>query len=238
MRIAMWSGPRNISTALMRSFGSRDDCYVTDEPLYAHFLKETGKDHPGRDEVIAHHESDWRKVAKWLTGEIPEGKSVWYQKHMTHHLLPRIERDWLDGLTHAFLIRDPKPMLISLAKVLKEPQLEDTGLPQQVELFRRTCDRIGRTPPVVDSKDVLVDPRRALSSLCAALGIPFSEKMLKWEKGRRPTDGIWAKHWYKAVEASTEFEAYAERDEEVPDRLLRTLDACIPLYEELAAATA
>ncbi len=236
MHIAMWSGPRNISTAMMRSFGNRADCHVADEPLYAHFLKVTHKDHPGADEVIAHQESDWRKVASWLTGPIPDGKSIWYQKHMTHHLLPDIERGWLDALTHAVLIRDPKPMLISLAKVLKEPLLEDTGLPQQVELFRRVKSQLGHTPPVVDSKDVLLDPRATLGTLCDALRIPFDDRMLAWPAGRRATDGVWAKHWYKAVEASTGFEPYSERDEPLPPRLAPLLDACLPLYAELHAA--
>lgn len=236
MRIAMWSGPRNISTAMMRAFGNRDDCFVTDEPLYAHYLKVTGKDHPGAAEVIAAHPSDWRKVAAWLTGPIPNGRAIWYQKHMSHHLLPEIERDWLDALTHAFLIREPKAMLISLAKVLKEPRLEDTGLPQQVELFRRVKTRLGGNPPVVDSKDVLLDPRRALGALCDALRIPYSERMSSWPKGRRETDGVWAKHWYAAVEASTGFEPYVERDEPLPSRLAPVLDACLPLYEELRAA--
>ena len=235
-RIAMWSGPRNVSTALMRSFGNREDCYVSDEPLYAHYLRVTGKDHPGREEVIAAQEGDWRKVADHLVGAIPQGRALWFQKHMAHHLLREIDRGWLARLDHAFLIRDPKAMLLSLSKVLARPELEDTGLPQQVELFRATRERLGATPPVVDSAGLLRDPRRMLEALCAALGIAFSERMLSWPEGTRPTDGVWAKHWYSAVEASTKFEAPKERDEPLPPRLMPLLERCIPLYSELHAA--
>ncbi|HEX6984335.1 MAG TPA: hypothetical protein VF170_03110, partial [Planctomycetaceae bacterium] len=140
LRLAVWSGPRNISTAMMRSWGNRSDTVVVDEPLYAHYLKVTRLPHPGADEVLAHHESDWRKVAEFLTGPVPGGKRIFYQKHMAHHLLPEIGRDWLSRLTHVFLIRDPKEMLTSLMKVLPEPRVEDTGLPQQVELFERVRD--------------------------------------------------------------------------------------------------
>src|SRR5262245_8418502 len=162
VRIAMWSGPRNISTALMRSFGNRPDTYVSDEPFYAHYLADTGKDHPGREEVIAHHESDWREVARALTGPIPEGKAVWYQKHMSHHLLSHMERDWMLGLPHAFLIRSPREMLASLAQVLDEPVLTDTGLPQQVALYDWVEARTGNHPPVIDAREVLEDPARML----------------------------------------------------------------------------
>ena len=181
IRIAMWSGPRNISTAMLRSWGSRADSYVTDEPLYSHYLDQTEVDHPGRDEVIAHHERDWQKVVAWLTGPVPEGRAIWYQKHMAHHLLPQIDRSvagWLSGLTHAFLIREPREMLTSLAKVTPNPKLADTGLPQQLELFEQVRERLGTVPPVVDSKDVLQDPRRALGRLCEVLSVPWDEAML------------------------------------------------------------
>ena len=152
-RIAMWSGPRNISTALMRSWGSRPDSFVTDEPLYAHYLNETHAPHPGADEVIAHGETDWRKVVAYLTGPIPGGKSIWFQKHMSHHLLPHLELAWLDDVINCFLIRDPRAMLTSLIAVTPHPQLPDTGLPQQVQLFERMRQRTGETPPVIDSRD-------------------------------------------------------------------------------------
>jgi hypothetical protein len=233
LRIAMWSGPRNISTAMMRSWGNRPDTVVCDEPLYAHYLQQTGKHHPGSAEVLAHHETDWRAVAAELTGPIPNGKSIYYQKHMTHHLLPAIEREWLDRLTHCFLIREPEAMLASLAAKLDSPALEDTGLPQQVELFERVCAR-GVTPPVIDSSDVLRDPRGTLELLCAALEIPFTDAMLEWPAGRRETDGIWARHWYESVEASTGFAPPVARTVELSPALSPVLDACRPLYDRLA----
>jgi Sulfotransferase domain len=235
VRIAMWSGPRNISTAMLRSFGSRPDTAVTDEPLYAHYLKVTGVAHPGRDDVLAAHETDWRKVAAWLTGPVPGGRAVWYQKHMAHHLLPTIDRAWLDGLTHAFLIREPDAMLVSLVKTFPGAGLADTGLPQQCEIFDRVADSKGRAPPVVLASDVLEDPRGMLTALCSALGISYFPQMLSWPPGPRPTDGVWAPHWYAAVEASTGFEPYRRQAIELPDSLRPLLDACRPWYEKLYA---
>jgi hypothetical protein len=171
LRIAMWSGPRNISTAMLRSWGNRPDTYVCDEPLYAHYLAVTGIDHPGAQEVIEHHERDWRKVVAWLTGPVPEGKPIFYQKQMTHHLLPEIDRGWLDEVENCFLIRDPREMLTSLALKLERPTLNDTGLVQQVEIFEQVREQTGRVPPVVDSRDVLQDPEGVLTLLCGALGI-------------------------------------------------------------------
>ncbi len=233
LRIAMWSGPRNISTAMLRSWGNRPDTFVCDEPLYAHYLKVTGLAHPGADEVIAHHESDWRKAVDWLLGPVPGGKSVFYQKHMAHHLLPEIERDWLDSVTNAFLIREPREMLTSLAKILPSPRLEDTGLPQQVEIFGRVRERTGAIPPVVEAREVLDDPRGTLSRLCEALGLPFDEAMLSWPPGPRDTDGIWAKHWYDSVEKSTGFQPYRPKPEEVPPHLEDMLKQCDDYYAML-----
>ncbi len=229
----MWSGPRNISTAMMRAWGSRPDTYVTDEPLYAHYLKATGLDHPGREEVLAAHESDWRRAVAWLTGPVPDGRSIWFQKHMTHHLLPEMDHGWMWGaeFRHAFLIRDPAEMLVSLAKVTPNPRLADTGLPQQVELFEAERRRLGQVPPVVDAADVLRDPRRVLAPLCGALGVPFDERMLRWERGRRETDGVWAKHWYGVVEQSTGFGPYVPRREGAPARLVGLLEECRAYYE-------
>lgn len=235
VRIAMWSGPRNISTAMLRSFGSRADTAVNDEPLYAHYLKVTGIAHPGREQILAHHDSDWRRVAAELTGPVPGGRAVWYQKHMAHHLLPMIGRGWLDALTHAFLIREPDEMLASLVKTYPDAGLSDTGLPQQCEIFDRVADRRGTPPPVVLASDVLKNPRDLLAKLCAALAIPFREEMLAWEPGRRATDGVWAPHWYAAVEASTGFEPWRERRVELTPALRRLADECRPWYEKLYA---
>jgi hypothetical protein len=235
LRIAMWSGPRNISTALMRSWGNRPDTAVCDEPLYAHYLLHTRLDHPGADEVIAHHETDWRKAVAPLLGDVPGGKAIYYQKHMAHHLLPHIERDWLGRLTNAFLIRDPREMVPSLAKVLPDPTPADTGLPQQVEIFQWVRARTGATPPVVEARDVLQDPRAALSLLCGRLGVPFTEAMLSWPPGRRATDGVWARYWYDTVEKSTSFQPHAPKPDPVPDHLKGLLDRCMPYYEALRA---
>jgi hypothetical protein len=234
-RIAMWSGPRNISTAMMRSFGSRPDTAVTDEPLYAHYLHVTGIKHPGRPEVLASQSTDWHAVAAMLTGPIPGGRAIWYQKHMAHHLLPMIGRDWLDRLTHAFLIREPDEMVASLVKTYPAAGLADTGLPQQCEIFDRVAGRLGSAPPVVLASDVLKDPRAMLTKLCAALGIGFLPQMLAWEPGRRPTDGVWAPHWYAAVEASTGFEPWRPRSVALPPALRGLLDECRPWYEKLYA---
>jgi len=233
VRLAMWSGPRNISTALMRSWGNRPDTAVTDEPLYAHYLAATGKPHPDAAEVIAAGETDWRKVVAGLTGPVPDGKPVWYQKHMTHHLLPHVARGWLAAVTNCFLIRHPREVLNSYAKVVAEPTAEDTGFPQQVDIFNCVRDRTGATPPVVDSADVLRDPRRMLGLLCDAVGVPFTDAMLSWPPGPRSTDGIWAKYWYAGVEASTGFRPYEPREQQVPGRFQGLYERCLLCYEAL-----
>jgi hypothetical protein len=235
VRIAMWSGPRNISTAMLRSFGSRPDTHVTDEPLYSHYLKVTGAAHPGRDEIIATHESDWRKVTAWLTGPVPGGRAVWYQKHMAHHFLPMIERGWLDRLTNAFLIREPDEMVSSLLKIYPDAGLADTGLPQQNEIFDRVADRLGRAPPILLASDVLKDPHAQLEAFCEVLGIPFFDAMLAWLAGPRETDGAWAPHWYAAVEASTGFEPWRCRHVELNEAQARLVDECRPYYDKLYA---
>ena len=233
LRLAMWSGPRNISTAMMRSWGNRPDTAVCDEPLYAHYLAETGAPHPGAAEVIRHHETDWRRVAAGLTGPVPGGRRVFYQKHMAHHLLAHIGRDWLEHLTHAFLIRDPAEMLTSLIHRLPGPALADTGLPQQVEIFEMVRERSGRTPPVIDSRDLLADPEGVLRSLCDAVGVDFLPAMLSWPAGPRATDGIWARHWYDAVNRSTGFHPYRPKREKVPGRLAALHRQCSEHYERL-----
>lgn len=233
LRIAMWSGPRNISTAMMRSWGARPDTFVCDEPLYAHYLKVTGLDHPGRDEIIAHHDPDWRSVTAWLTGPIPEGRGVFYQKHMAHHLLPRIERDWLAPLTHCFLIREPREMLTSLLKKYPGAGLEDTGLPQQTEIVRIVQEQTGRTPPILDARDVLENPRGLLTALCDRLGVAFDERMLSWAPGPRETDGVWAKYWYDAVVQTTTFQPYKPKDDVLPARHTPLLSACHEYYDRM-----
>lgn len=224
----MWSGPRNLSTALMRSFENRADCSVVDEPLYAAYLAATGLDHPGRDDVIASQPTSPSRVVEELTSG-PVATPVQYQKHMTHHVLPSVPRGPLAALTHGFLVRDPERVLTSYAKVREEPTLEDLGLPQQVELF----ESFGG--PVVDAADVLRYPRGTLTLLCEALGLAFDETMLAWPAGPRDTDGVWAPHWYAGVEASTGFAPYSPGSgDPLPDRLAPLLERCRPYYEALA----
>ena len=230
----MWSGPRNVSTALMRSWGNRDDTVVVDEPLYAHYLAVTGRPHPGREQVIAHHETDWRRVVEMLLAPQPAGTRIFYQKQMSHHLLPDIGRQWLSQMTHAFLIREPRAMLASLSGKLEQFTLADTGLPQQVEIFDHVLEATGRVPPVVDSADLLAEPEAMLRRLCDALGVPFSERMLAWPPGRRETDGIWAPWWYSRVEESTGFESQpAQPLAPLPEELRAIEGQCRPLYERL-----
>ncbi len=234
--IAMWSGPRNISTAMMRAFGQRADCAVSDEPFYAAYLAATGLEHPMRAEVLAAQPQDWREVAAAMTGAAPQGKAIWYQKHMTHHMLDRFGRDWIDGLTNVFLIRAPEPVLLSYAQKRGAFTLDEIGLPAQLALFERTADRLGKAPPVIDGADVLDNPRAMLGSLCLASGIAFDEAMLSWPAGRRATDGVWSPAWYGAVEASTGFAA-PKREAgmaDLPDALKRIAERARPLYERLA----
>ena len=234
VRIACWSGPRNISTAMLRSFENRSDSFVCDEPFYAHYLKNHGFDHPMRETILEQQENDPRKVIDWLTGEIPNGKNVFYQKLMTHHMVETVPRDWLSRVTNVFLIRDPREMLTSLIKVLPRARLLDTGLPQQRDLFDLVCAQTDQAPPVLDSRDVLTDPRGMLSALCHRVGIEFQESMLSWPKGKRETDGVWAPYWYASVEDSTSFAPYRPKDEEVPPDFEEIYQQCLEIYQRLA----
>jgi hypothetical protein len=234
VRIAMWSGPRNISTAMMRSWGNRPDTFVCDEPFYAHYLHGTGREHPGASEVIASGEIDWRKVIATLIGDVPGGKRIFYQKQMTHHLLPEIDRGWLGAVTNCFLIRDPREVIVSYIKKNNDPALEDIGFVQQAEIFHWVMADTGAIPPVIDARDVLEDPRKILGLLCAAVGVEFVETMLSWPAGLRETDGIWAKHWYGEVESSTTFRKPSLREPEpVPERLREVSDRSRECYDRL-----
>lgn len=236
VRIAMWSGPRNISTAMMRSWGNRPDTFVCDEPFYAHYLHATGRKHPGADEVIASGETDWRKVAARLTGDVPEGKRIFYQKQMTHHLLPEIDRSWLGAVTNCFLIRDPREVIVSYIKKNDDPTLEDIGFVQQAEIFDWVRAQTGAVPPVIDARDVLENPEKILGLLCDAVGVEFMDSMLSWPPGLRETDGIWAKHWYGEVESSTTFRKPSSREvPPIPDRLRSVYDRSRECYDRLHA---
>jgi len=235
LRIAMWSGPRNLSTAMMRSFGSRSDTFVSDEPFYACFLKTSGADHPMRDEVIVAMDCDWQSVMTALRGDPPDGSPIWYQKHMWHHMAGPIGYDDFDGFTHAFLIREPERMIASYLRKRDSAAFEEFGMDRQAEFFEREADRLGKPPPVIDANDVLNDPKNILAKLCLALGIAWDPAMLSWQPGRRETDGPWAPHWYGVVEKSTSF-GPPERDPvELPADAQRLADRCRPYYERLAA---
>ena len=234
VRIAMWSGPRNISTAMMRSFENRPDCAVVDEPFYAAYLAATGLGHPMREAVLASQPQDWRAVVESLNAI--DSASVVYEKHMTHHMLPGFGLGWAAGRRNAFLIRDPAEVLASYVAKRAEATLDDIGIVRQRELFDREAERLGRAPPVLRGADVLADPRGMLSALCAALEIPFREEMLHWPAGRRDSDGVWAPAWYDAVVRSTGFETPERRAyPPLPDTLRRIADEARPHYEALAA---
>jgi hypothetical protein len=234
LRIAMWSGPRNISTAMMRSFGSRADTAVSDEPFYGAYLKTTGADHPMAGEVIASMDCDWHSVAAAMAGAPPAEAPVWYQKHMVHHMVGPIAPDDLKGVTHAFLIRDPARMIASYAAKRETVAPEDLGLQAEAEFFEREADRLGHAPPVIDGGDVLADPEAALKALCAALGLAWEMAMVSGPPGRRPSDGVWAPHWYGRVEASTGFEPPPSAAPKLDDAGERVREAVQPYYDRLA----
>ena len=234
LRVAMWSGPRNISTAMMRAWGNRPDTVVCDEPFYAYYLEKTGLDHPGVEDVIAAGETDWRKVVAQLTGDVPAGKRIFYQKQMTHHLLREIDRDWLGSVKNCFLIRDPAEVIVSYIKKNNDPTLDDIGFVQQAEIFDWVRQHTGAIPPVIDAHDVLENPERVLRLLCVAIGVEFTNAMLSWPPGLRETDGIWAKHWYNDVAKSTGFRPRADRTvTSIPGRLKDIHDRARECYERL-----
>lgn len=233
MRIAIWSGPRNLSTALMYSFAARGDCAVVDEPFYGAYLNATGIDHPMRDAVIASQSTDASVVAAQCLGPIPQGQSLFYQKHMTMHMIPEFDRGFIKDLTNVFLIRHPARVIASYAKKREAPTLADIGFVQQAELFDEVAQMTGAAPLVVDSSDIRRAPRETLSRLCSALGIPFTENMLTWPAGPKPYDGIWAPHWYDEVWKSTGFGA-AEGDLPVLTGAFGELcEAALPYYARL-----
>jgi hypothetical protein len=232
--IAMWSGPRNISTAMMYSFGNRADCIAWDEPFYAFSLVHHGNDHPMRDEIIAANEQDWDRLVAKCLAPLPRGKSVFYQKHMTHHMLEGYDRSWILKLTNAFLIRSPERVLASYTQKWADVDLRAIGFVEQAEIFDMVAQKLGKSPPVVDSDDILENPRGMLAALCRACGIPFDEAMLTWQPGPKPFDGVWAPHWYNAVWKSSGLEAQARKPlPELPSELRKIADAAHPYYEGL-----
>jgi Sulfotransferase domain len=234
MKIAMWSGPRNISTAMMYSFASRADAAVIDEPFYGAFLKSTGEPHPGANEVIADMDCNWQSVAATMCGPVPDNKKIWYQKHMPHHMVGDVDIMDFPDHTHAFLIRDPDLVVASYAvkNDLREPQF--LGYEQQMDYHKRISDKLGRAAPVMDSNAILANPEGQMMALCHAIGISWDLAMLNWKNGGHAADGIWAKHWYNAVWNSTGFGAPTPFTE-LSDEARRISDACRADYEYLYA---
>jgi len=233
IRIAMWSGPRNLSTALMYAFAARGDCAVSDEPFYAAYLAATGIDHPMRDAVLASQPTDPAVVAARCTGAPPGDKPIWYQKHMTMHLLAAFDRGFLAQVTNVFLLRHPARVVASYAKKRETATLEDIGFLQQAALFDQVAGMTGTAPPVITAEAIRLDPRAALTRLCAALGLPFIPAMLTWPAGPKLDDGVWAPHWYSAVHRSTGFEDPEGALPDLSAAQQRLVDQALPAYTQL-----
>lgn len=235
MRIAMWSGPRNLSTAMMYSFAARTDCAVWDEPFYAPYLNLTGLNHPMRAEILAAHETDPMVVADRCRGDIPHGKSIWYQKHMCQHMVDGIDRSFMSDCTNIFLIRHPARVIASYHAKHDNPRIEDIGALEQASLFDQVADATGTAPIVIDSADIRANPDAMMRKLCGALGISFQPSMLNWPVGGHADDGVWAKHWYPAVWNSTGFAGVEGPLPDLPDALQPVLAAALPAYDRLSA---
>lgn len=233
LRLAVWSGPRNLSTALMYAFAARGDCAVVDEPFYATYLASTGADHPMRAEVLESQPTDPEQVAAQLLAPVP--KAIFYQKHMAHHLLPETPRGWLDACRHVLLIRHPARVIASYARKHPPGGVEDLGYPQLCALYDDLCAKDAR-PVVIDGADIRAAPAPMLRMLCAALGIAFTPTMLSWPQGPRGFDGVWAPHWYGAVHRSTGFEGAEGPLPELEGDLAELLEAALPYHARLFAA--
>ncbi len=234
-RIAMWSGPRNLSTAMMYAFGARSDCAVWDEPYYAAYLLETGLDHPMRTEILDTWLHDPAEISKRLTGSIPQERTVFYQKHMTQHMLPRFDRTWMHDVTNIFLIRHPARVIASYHAKRESPSLSDIGFQEQAELFDQVAQHLGHAPIVIDSADIRANPAAMLRALCTTIDLPYDPAMLSWPKGGHPQDGPWAPHWYPAVRNSTGFAGIEGLLPDVGDALQAVLAAALPFYAQLEA---
>lgn len=234
IRISMWSGPRNISTAMMRSFGSRPGCDAVDEPFYAYYLTKTGLHHPMYREVIASQPTDWRVVTENLNAPLASA-SILYIKHMTHHMTPVVDLGSFRYHRNCFLIRDPKRVIASYAAKWDQISTADIGIKRQLEIFRTLEELTGQTPVVIEAEDILKQPETMLRKLCSALEIPWEKEMLSWQKGRHPEDGVWAAHWYASVEETTGFAPYEEREVELKPGLMDLLAEQMPFYDALRA---
>lgn len=231
-RLAMWSGPRNISTAIMRAFENRPDTVVVDEPLYAAYLARTGIEHPARAEVIASQPTDLAAAVAGLRAPLPPGVRIHYAKHMAHHVSRELELDWTLQFRNVLLIRDPVEVVASYVRSRQSCEPDDIGVPQQSWLLD-IWDAAGLDVPIIDAADFLRAPEAYLRWLCVWLAVPFSVRMLSWPPGRRDSDGVWAPYWYSAVWSSTGFEPPRAREISLSDHDAAVAEACRPAYEAL-----
>ena len=231
--IAMWSGPRNISTALMRSFENRSDCFVSDEPFYSYFLYKTELKHPLSNEIIKYGLTDYNEIIKYITGPIPSSKNIWYQKHMAHHISAGANMDWIKKMENCLLIRHPSDVISSYSKKNEINSIQQLGYLQQIEIYEMLTKDLGIAPIIINAEDLLREPRKMLIEICKNLKIKFNDKMLSWPPGVRKTDGLWGKHWYKQVEASTGFKPYIKTNRIIPTKYQSLYDECIKYYDFL-----
>jgi len=231
--IAMWSGPRNVSTALMRSFENRSDCFVSDEPFYSYFLHRTGLKHPLSDEIIKTGLIDYDEIIKYITGPIPLSKKIWYQKHMAHHIVEGVNMNWIKSMKNCLLIRHPNDVISSYSKKFEINNIRQLGYLQQIEIYKMLTTQIGSSPIIIDAKDLLSEPKKMLIEVCKNLRIKFDDKMLSWPQGVRTTDGVWGKHWYKQVQISTGFKPYIKTDRIIPDKYQDLYKQCMKYYDFL-----
>ena len=233
IRIAMWSGPRNISTAMMRAWENRVDTAVVDEPFYACYLTASGIVHPMQQEVLASQSSDWQQVIdEVLEAPLQNQQTIQYQKHMTQHMLSEVDTAWLSSLRHAFLIRHPGEVVASYGRKRGSVTAQDIGFARQTELYELAVSS-GANPAIVDGADVLRSPGNVLRKLCAHLQVPFDDKMLSWPAGSRESDGVWAPHWYNKVEQSTGFGAYSPKNLNLDQQQQDVVDQCLPYYQSM-----
>lgn len=232
MKIAMWSGPRNLSTAMMFAFGARKDCTIWDEPFYAAYLERTGLEHPMRAEILAAGERDYTKVIKACLTEA--ATPVHFQKHMTQHMIDGVDRGWVAQMANIFLIRHPARVIASYAAKRENPTLEDIGFVQQIELIERLVNETDKPPVIIDSADIRQNPEGMLRALCKAIDLPLDQAMLSWPAGGNQNSGVWADHWYGAVDQSTGFAGVEGDLPEVPNALADVLEQAMPIYTRMA----
>ena len=232
MKIACWSGPRNISTALMRSWSSRKDTIVIDEPFYAYYLKETQKKHPMRKKIINHYLSDYDKVVNYLTNEIPNQKPIWYQKHMAHHLMDLSKIDWIKKCENCILLRHPKEVINSYTAKNNLNSVEELGYPQQLKIAK-FLKQSNKKFKIIDSSDLLKNPKEVLFSWCKSINIKFDKSMLNWKKGSHPNDGIWWQHWYDNVINTSGFQKYQKKDITIENKYDSIYNESMEYYEYL-----